>query len=324
MKLDEERFLVTGALGCIGAWVVRNLVREGVPTTVFDLADDTHRLKLIMGPDEMALVRFIRGDMTQLEAVQAALEESGATRVIHLAAFQAPACQANPPLAAQVNVVGTVNLFEAAKRAGLERVVYASSVLVYGPAHEYPAGPIAHDAPPRPRTHYGVYKQANEGTARLYWLNDGLSSIGLRPYVVYGPGRDQGMTAGPSQAMLAAALGQPYHIPYGGRFDMQFADDVAQTFIRAARIPFQGADAFNLRGSVVHMCQVVAAIEAAQPASRGQISFDDQALPFPEEADDTQLANLLGRPPHTPLAEGVSTSIRIFKAAIAAGLIGRD
>jgi UDP-glucuronate 4-epimerase len=321
VKTNEERFLITGALGCIGAWVVRNLVQEGVATAVFDLADDAHRLKLIMADEELAQVRFIQGDISDLKAVEAALNESGANRVIHLAAFQVPSCRADPALGARVNVVGTVNLFEAAKRANLARIVYASSLLVYGPGQEYPPGPIAHDAPARPRTHYGVYKQANEGTARIYWLDDGLSSIGLRPYVVYGPGRDQGLTSGPTKAMLAAALDKEYHIPYGGRCDMQFADDVAQTFIRATRIPFEGAAAFNLRGSVVHMREVVAAIEAAQPASRGRISFEDQALPFPEEADDSQLASLLGPPPYTPLGEGVATTLAIFKQALASGRI---
>jgi len=319
--MSGERFLVTGALGCIGAWIVRNLIRQAVPITVFDLASDPHRLKLIMSEEELARVRLIRGDITDLKAVEAALSESGANRVIHLAGLQVPACKADPSLGARINVVGTANLFEAARRAGLKRVVYASSVLVYGPGEEYPDAPISHDAPPRPRTHYGVYKQTNEGTARAYGLDHGLSSIGLRPYVVYGPGRDQGLTSSPTKAMLAAALGQAYHISYGGRFDIQFADDVARTFIQAARVPFEGADVFNLRGSVVYMREILASIEAAEPSSRGRISFEDNPLPFPEEYDDSPLISLLGPLPHTPLAEGVSTTIALFKEAVAAGRI---
>src|SRR5216684_1341405 len=64
----EERFLVTGALGCIGAWVVRNLVQAGAPVAVFDLASDPHRLRLMMSPEEVARVRFITGDITDLAA----------------------------------------------------------------------------------------------------------------------------------------------------------------------------------------------------------------------------------------------------------------
>ena len=146
----EESFLVTGALGCIGAWVVRNLVQSGTPVAVFDLASDPHRLRLIMQPDEVARVRFITGDVTDLAAFQKGLADCGATHLIHLAALQVPFCRADPPLGARVNVVGTVNAFEAAKRAGLKRLVYASSFAVYGLSEEYPEGRVTDDAPLRP------------------------------------------------------------------------------------------------------------------------------------------------------------------------------
>jgi nucleoside-diphosphate-sugar epimerase len=315
----DERFLVTGALGCIGAWVVRNLVQAGVPTTVLDLASEPRRMRLIMSDDELAQVRFMTGDITELATVERALGEAGITHLIHLAALQVPFCKADPILGSRVNVVGTINVFEAARRAGLPRVVYASSIAVYGPADEYPAGPVAHEAPLRPRTLYGVYKQANEGSARVYWLDNGLSSIGLRPYVVYGPGRDQGLTSDPTKAMLAAAAGRPYHLGFGGRFDLQLADDVAKTFIQAARAPFTGAEVFNLRGQLVHVRDIVAAIEAAEPGARGRITFAEAPLPFPEDMDEAPLAAALGPLPNTPLAEGVPATIQMFKQALAAG-----
>jgi UDP-glucuronate 4-epimerase len=317
--MASERFLVTGAFGCIGAWVVRNLIRDGVPTTIFDLASDPRRLRLIMREDELAQVQTLTGDITDLAAVEQAIDASSATNIIHLAALQVPFCKADPILGARVNVVGTVNVFEAAKRKGLRRLVYASSAAVYGISEDYPEGPIAHNATPRPRTHYGVYKQANEGTARVYWADDGIESIGLRPYVVYGPGRDQGLTSSPTTAMLAAVLGVSYAIPFGGRFDMQFADDVAQAFIRAARVPFEGAEVFNLHGSVVHVGEVVAAIEDVVPDARGQLSFGDTPLSFPEEMDDTPLLRMLGTVPHTSLADGVAMTIDTFRQAIADG-----
>jgi nucleoside-diphosphate-sugar epimerase len=212
-----------------------------------------------------------------------------------------------------------VNVFEAARRHKLGRVVYASSAAVYSVGEDDPEGPVAADAPLSPRTHYGVYKQANEGTARVYWQDDGVSSIGLRPYVVYGPGRDQGLTSSPTTAILAATLGQPYQIPFGGRFDMQFADDVARAFIHAARVPFEGADVFNLRGSIVHVREIVAAIEDAVPAMRGRLSFTDVPLGFPEELDAEPLLGVLGQLPHTPLGEGVAATMAIFRQALTDG-----
>lgn len=315
--MSRNNFLITGALGCLGAWVVRNLVQEGINTTVFDLSTHKHRLELIMQPDELAQVRFIQGDLTQTTTFLEAVEAAETTHIIHLAALQVPFCKADPPLGAAVNVVGTVNVFEAAKKMGLKHVVYASSVAVYGRKDEYTASLLSHTAMPRPHTLYGVYKLANEGTARIYWQDDGLASIGLRPYTIYGPGRDQGLTSAPTQAMLAAARGEGYHIPFGGKNGFQYVDDVAKIFIQAARTPFAGAEVFNIKGDVVQVQDVIAAIQAVEPAMAGRITFDDQPLSFPEGQEDTALRQLLGEIPHTPLAAGVAHTIACFKAALA-------
>ena len=315
----EERFLVTGALGCIGAWVVRVLTREGVPATALDMAGDPHRLKLIMTDDELGRVNFVTGDITDLAAVERALRDSAATRVVHLAGLQVPFCKADPPLGARVNVVGTVNVFEAAKRAGLRRVAYASSVAVFGQSEEYSEAALGDDAPQKPHTHYGVFKRANEGTAGIYWEDDGLASVGLRPFAVYGPGRDQGLTSSPTRAMLAAAAGRPYHIPYGGRGAYQYAEDAARVFIRAARVPLEGARVFNMRGSAVHMRDIVEAIEEVEPAARGRISFDDKPLPFPKDLDDAALQAELGPLTTTALSQGVQETIAQFRRALAEG-----
>ena len=114
----SERFLVTGALGCIGAWTVRALVKEGVPVVAFDLGNDPRRLRQVMTPDELSRVSFVPGDITDLEGLNATLDRYDITNVIHLAALQVPFARADPPLGARVNVVGTVNVFEAVKRRG--------------------------------------------------------------------------------------------------------------------------------------------------------------------------------------------------------------
>lgn len=322
-----ERFLVTGALGCIGAWVVRNLVREGADPVVFDLASDPRRLKLIMTPDELARVAFVGGDVTDLAALEQALDAHAITHVIHLAALQVPFCKADPPLGARVNVVGTVNIFEAVarRRERIGRVVYASSAAVYDAADAGPAGaPIPHGAVGRPTTLYGVYKQANEGTARVYWQDAGVSSIGLRPYIVYGPGRDQGLTSSPTKAMFAAAVGRPFHIPFGGRGAYQYADDAARAFIACARAPFAGSEIFNLGGSVAHMHEIVDAITAAAPAARDTITFADATLPFPESYDAAPLSELIGDLPYTPLADAVAATVASFGELARSGALPED
>jgi UDP-glucuronate 4-epimerase len=325
--MPQDRFLVTGALGCIGAWVVRNLVREGAAPVVFDLASDPRRLKLIMTPDELAKVTFIAGDITDLAALERALDEHEISNVVHLAALQVPFCKADPPLGARVNVVGTVNVFDAVARRKerMGHVVYASSVAVYDAADAgAPGAVLQHGAAGHPTNLYGVYKQANEGTARIYWQDNRVASIGLRPYTVYGPGRDQGMTSAPTKAMFAAAVGQPFHIPFGGRGIFQYADDVAKTFIACARAPFEGADIFNLSGSVVHMREVVDAIEAAAPDAAGRISYADMPLALPEDFDAAPLVALIGEPQFTPLEQAVGETVALFRERVASGTLAPD
>src|SRR5439155_13964223 len=198
----SERFLVTGTLGCIGAWTARLLVDEGVPVVGFDLGTATHRLELVLEPEQREQVTLVRGDITDLGALERALDEHDVTNVIHLAALQVPFCRADPPLGAQVNVVGTVNVFEAVRRSPhpVDQVVYASSIAAYDAIEAGSSGDA--EMKSLPSTIYGVTKRANEGTAHVYWLDHRVSSIGIRPHTVFGPGRDQGLTSAPTVAML--------------------------------------------------------------------------------------------------------------------------
>jgi UDP-glucuronate 4-epimerase len=307
----NERFLLTGAYGCIGAWVVRQLVREGVEVIGLDAGRDDSRVRDLLGDDEVAAATFIHGDISDSAQI-AQLFSRKPTHVIHLAALQVPECRDNPVLGARVNVVGTVSLFAAAAQAGLATpVIYASSAAAFASAdggEEAPAEPSGH-----PGTHYGVFKFANEGTARVFSLENELSSIGLRPYVVYGAGRDRGLTSAPTTAMRAAAEGLGFAIPYSGRSEMQYAPDVAAAFIAAARAPFTGATVVNIPGTTASVAEVVAEIEIAEPGVAGQITFGGPALPFPEELDSTEFANVVGEVAITPLKRGVAETISHFR-----------
>ena len=312
----DARYLVTGADGCIGAWTLKNLVSRGVPVVAFDRDDRHRRPALLLDADELSRVQFVTGDLTDFRQVLDVIGDHGITHVVHLGALQVPFCRADPVLGAQVNVVGTVNVFEAARRFPdrIRCVAYASSAAVIGPEEMYePGRPIADDAPLLPLTLYGVYKQANEGTARIYWLENGVRSVGLRTYTVYGVGRDQGMTSDPTKAIKAAVLGRPFTMAIGGVMDMQYADDVAKDFIRSAEAAPDGAPVFNLRGVPIDMEDLVAEIERQIPSARG-LARAGQARPsIAANMDDSGLRGLLGDVPSTDLSTGIAETIRIFR-----------
>jgi len=310
----SERYLVTGVLGCLGAWTARALLEEGAEVIGLDLGDDARRLREILPERDVARIPLVRADVTRKDELELALDEHEITHVIHLAALQIPFCRENPALGAAVNVVGTVNAFEAVKtrRRIAGPLVYASSAALYGAADAEPAG-RDENADGHPSTHYGVYKQANEGNARIYWQDERVASLGLRPYNVYGPARDQGVTAEPTHAMAAAARGDGYHIPYGGRAVFNYTADVAQALVAMSRVSFEGAAVFNMPGSVAHMSEVVTAIEAAAPAVAGRVTFDDRPLPLPEEMAADGLAAAVGPVEITPLADAVRETVEHFR-----------
>jgi nucleoside-diphosphate-sugar epimerase len=313
--MAAERFLVTGALGCIGAWTCRVLLERGAEVVAFDLEGGSdHRLRLVLDDAQLGRVVRAAGDVTSLDSVERALDAHEITRVIHLAGLQVPACRANPPLGAAVNVGGTVNVFEAVKRRldRIPRLSYASSAAVYGPGRRDGVAPEA----PReePATIYGVFKIANEGTARVYWQDERVPSLGLRPYVVYGPGRDFGVTSAPTQAMAAAARGESFRIPFGGRMQFQHAEDAARAFVAAAEADIAGAVVANLPAPPAHVAEVVEAIDAATGAA-GLVTFDDVDLPFPEELEARALEAAVGALPQKELAAGVRETIEHFRAA---------
>ena len=303
--------LVTGAGGCVGAWTVRQLLGEGASVVAFDLRVDERRLALLLDEEARRGLDWATGDITDRSAVAAVFDEHEIGAVIHLAALQAPFCRADPPRGAEVNVVGTVNLLQAVADRGLgERpFVYASSVA----AAARPGGD-------HPETIYGVYKRACEGAADVFLRERGLASVGLRPHTVFGPGRDQGLTSAPTVAMLAAAAGAPFEIPFSGRLTMQFAPDVAALFVAASRATdYAGAGVFDLEGETVDVEAIVTAIRAEVPQAAITIAGDP--LPFPPEVNPDPKQPFGRELSPTPLGDGVRETIERFRSLHRRGLV---
>ena len=316
--MSDKTFLVTGAMGCIGAWTLYHLVQRGEKVVSFDLSTDTQRIDKILTADEKDHITFVQGDLTDTTQVKSTVAEHDVTHIIHLAALQVPFCRANPVLGAQVNVVGSINIFEAAREQGVNHIAYASSIAVYGAPEEYPPGLVAHDAHFAPGTLYGGYKVANELNAKVYFNDYGISSINLRPYTVYGVGRDQGLTSEPTKAILAAAKGEPYDISFGGVMQFQLASDVARQFIGIAETPLDGAYGFNLTGDSTSVRDFARFIREESGAS---ITVTGADLPFPPGFDDTYLRQHLGHVYETPLREGIQQTLAHYKRLIAANAL---
>jgi nucleoside-diphosphate-sugar epimerase len=296
MAMSTERFLVTGAAGCIGAWAVR--------------------------PDDK--IDFGQLDVTKSDDVKAIVADRGITHIVHLAGLQLPFCAADPPLGAMVNVVGTINVFEAVRAAGGNiGLAFASSAAVFGSSAGHQGGLVGDTSALLPDSFYGVYKAANEGTAKVYSLQHSIGSIGLRPFIVYGLGRDQGATSDPTKAMLAAAAGAPFRIKFGGSVLLTYAPDCARAFIASARAAAGSGDAISLNvpGHRVGIPALVDLIEQILPGAGRLISWDSKLFAVPSLLAGSALRDAVGDLPNVPLADGVRQTIEGFQAALAAGLV---
>ena len=304
-------YFITGAQGCIGSWIVKALAERGDTPVIFDLSDDARRLSAIMTDEIVDSIRFIKGDITDTHAVSAALKSSEAKTIIHLAGLQVPTCKADPIAGARVNVIGTLNVFEAAREIGASGVVYASSAAVYGLSED--DTPLDENDHCEPGTHYGVFKRANEGNARVYFVDHQISSIGLRPLTVYGVNRDTGLTSDPTKAMKAAVLRRPFHIRFGGSTDFQYVADTAAAFIACAdRMP-EGAHVFNLHGETVDVSRIAKLINEISLNSNGDlVTFGGPPIPIAPALNDAAIRSIIGDIPSTTVEDGIRETMERF------------
>jgi nucleoside-diphosphate-sugar epimerase len=304
--------LVTGAGGCIGSWALALLARAGVPAVAFDLTEDKRRPRLLMSDEALAGVRWLTGDVSEADIVMRAVEASGATAIVHLAALQVPFCKADPVAGAKVNVVGTVNVFEAARKLGIRRLTYASSIAAHCAMEGHGTLP----------TLYGAYKFCNEETAKVYSQDWQVHSVGLRPGVVYGVGRDQGLTSKTTVALLAAAAGRGYDIPFRGAISWLHAGEVASAFLKAVSKLREGAPVFDINGVATSVEKSLELMQKIAPGA--QITCSGAPLPFPMDLSDAPVRAHLGDYGFIPLDDGMRETYAAFKDLLARGLVKPD
>jgi nucleoside-diphosphate-sugar epimerase len=304
--------LVTGAGGCIGSWALALLARAGAPAVAFDLTDDKRRPRLVMSEADLRGITWLTGDISDPDTVMDAVSRSGARAIVHLAALQVPFCKADPVAGAKVNVVGTVNVFEAARRHGIQRVSYASSIAAHGAMEGHGTLP----------TLYGAYKHCNEQTAKVYSQDWGVHSVGLRPGVVYGVGRDQGLTSKTTVAILAAAAGKPYEIPFRGAVSWLHAGEVASAFLKAVSRLGTGAPVFDINGVASTVERSLELLKQVAPAA--SITYSGSPLPFPMDLSDAPVRGHLGDYGSVPLEAGIRGTYEAFRGLLDRGLVAAD
>ena len=293
-----SRYLVTGGTGFIGRWVVSKLAGMGHSVRVFDARPDATVLNDI-DPELPDKVELVTGDISDGSVREAAADCDG---IAHLAGILTVDAARDPIRAAEINLIGSLHVFEAAKALGIRRMTYVSSAAVFGP--EDPVNPW-------PMTHYGAHKLAIEGAARAYLLDHGISSTGFRPYIVYGPGRSSGIAAGPSIAITSALRGEPATIRFSGRVGFVHAWDVAALMVETLLTDGEGAAAYTLCGETADMGRFCEVLRDRIPSA--EVNIDGEPLRIPFDLASSPMPAYLEDVPVTGLDAGIDATIRFYR-----------
>jgi UDP-glucose 4-epimerase len=305
-------YLITGGMGCIGSYVIRDLLNAGEKIIVYDFIPDLTIPKMVLTEEQLEQFTFVQGDITDLPHVLRTVQEHQIDRIIHLASWQVPACDANPPQALKIVCEGTINMFEAARIFGLKRVVWASSVAVFGSPEDYNYQQIENDAPHYPKFIYGACKSMNERYAAHYFDNYGVDTIGLRFTAVYGVGRTRGMSSFSTQMIEAAAHGKPYVSPFGDdAIDWQYVEDVSRSIVMSCTCPATKTRVFNVKGGIRTVKEGVAYLKKLVPSA--QITLEPGVFGISWDYDADPIAQEVGFTPQYTMEQGILKTLNRFR-----------
>jgi UDP-glucose 4-epimerase len=322
------KILVTGGTGFIGWRVAKNILARGIPAVIADWNIDPpvrERLERAGG----GLASFVNCDVSEFHDVATVFRlHPDITHAIHLAYLMSAEVEANPHLGARVNVLGMVNMFEAALHHRLQRLVFTSSETVYGASQRvYGNRPVAEPDFCSPSDHfftYGVMKILNEFMAEKYAQKHGISLACARPPVVFGHGRKRGAVLWAEQFVSLPAIGRPVLLPFPAetRDCWVYVDDCAEQLVRLSLKPALAHFAYNSSGCSVSAREFAALVRRWLPDA--EIAFDESKPPTPlvDDLDGSRMIRETGFTPR-PLSEGILAHINEARAAAGLPPVGQ-
>jgi nucleoside-diphosphate-sugar epimerase len=289
------KFLVTGGSGFIGLSVVRNLLGRGIATVASDAHLDPGTIAKLAG------AAIEKMDVTDAQAIDNVFERQGViTHCIHLAYVMSAEVEANFVLGANVNVLGMINMFEAAVRHRLQRLVFTSSETVYGPSQDrYGKRPVVEDDYCAPADHfftYGVMKILDEFIGRKYVEKHGAFLACTRPAVVFGHGRKRGSLLWAEDFASRPAKGETARLPFSrhSRDTWIYKDDCAEQLVRLALKPKLEHFAYNNGGASASGDEIAAAVSRWLPDAQFEFDETKPRTPLIDWQDGERLASEIG------------------------------
>jgi nucleoside-diphosphate-sugar epimerase len=279
--------LVTGGAGYIGRWLAHELLAHDIAVVAFDrqAADPAWK------PALPATARFIAGDVTDRDGMIALARSDDFSAIVHLAGIVTMGCERDPDLGMRVNLGGTHNVLEAARVAGIPRVVFASTISVYGPNVPQP---VVESAPAEPLTWYGQSKIMAEQLGLYYHRRWGLDFRATRLAAIVGPSRNAASGSATMYTSLIverAALGQPYEIdvdPEAGT-PVCYAKDAARALATVATAPSAPNRIYHISTGLATAAGLIEIVRKRFPDAQLSFKPDPQLAPVSKISRDWQL-----------------------------------
>jgi len=302
-------YMVTGGSGMIGAHIVKLLIREGEDVVAYDVAPDIMMLEQLVGKDKSKQARVVQGNVTDLAHLIRTCQEYGIEKIIHTAAVLGSASSENPLLAIRVNCEGTVNVFETARMLGMKKVVFASSVAVFGRPERHEQEYVPNDAPHYPWNVYGACKSFNEVCAEHYFSECGVDSVAIRFPAVYGEGQSRGLGGATAEELFVKpALGKPSKVPCGDDTNnWLYVEDAARVMVMASRVATTKTRAFTVDGDVRSFAEAAAYIKSLIP--NADITLLPGRTGYASKFDTTPAREEIGYRPKWTIEKGMKKVI---------------
>ena len=230
------KYMVIGGTGFLGSYICKQLLEEGHDVVCFGGSAKGDSIEQVLSPEEMAKLTLVQGDITDYVDFVRICKENKIEIIITTAALLLNACEQNVPAAINVNVMGMVHIFEAARLLGIKRVVYASSDSSLGPASNFGGKPATNDAIHQPNCLYGMTKCMDEFIGKFYNERYGLETVGLRSTTIYGMARLRGGANWIKALINDPTMGIPSEVPNGDtQTNVIYVKDGARIAILASR-----------------------------------------------------------------------------------------
>ena len=282
--------MVTGGTGFIGNRIIRKLLDRGEEVVCFDLAPPRNNLEPYADR-----INFYRGDISQIPHLLEAINTFKVHKIIHMAALLPPDTEDRPHFGMSVNIQGTNNVFEAARWTNIQRVVYASSIAVYGVQETFGNRPINENDLSDPVNVYGMTKAANDFAAGRYRERYNMDIRGVRICTVFGHGRVTGMTGMIGGLMMSLpAIGKPVTMQFDPNeaSPMIHAEDAAEIFVQVSLSNNLQHPIYISGGHLATIQDIANIVKEYVPEA--QITTGDRPVPHVYLVDNSRMLSDIG------------------------------